>query len=127
MSRAVAVPVVDRSAALIVAGLAGLVTALILFCASLAVGLGGSDYASFYGATPGDAVAAAALAAVSGLGALCGAVAFLLGACRAVANMDRYLAFRVAILPRRVEPPTPGEAGPEVSPAGIERASGAMR
>ncbi|QDW63724.1 hypothetical protein [Oerskovia sp. KBS0722] len=127
MSRAVAVPVVDRSAALVVAGLAGLSAALILFCASLAVGLGGSDYASFYAATPGDAVAAAVLAAASGLGALFGAVAFLLGAYRAVANMDRYLAFRVAIMPRRVEPPTPGEVGPEVGPAGLERASGAVR
>ncbi|MBD7949916.1 MULTISPECIES: hypothetical protein [Oerskovia] len=127
MSRAVAVPVIDRSAALIVAGLAALAAAQVLFGASLAVGLGGTDYATFYATNPAAAVAAAVLAAASGLGALFGAVAFLLGAYRAVANMDRYLAFRVAIMPRRVEPSTPGAAGPEARPTGLEHASGAVR
>jgi hypothetical protein len=127
MSRAVAVPVVDRSAALVVAGLAGLAAALILFCTSLAVGLGRFHYASFYAAHPGDAVAAAVLAAASGLGALSGSVTFLLGAYRAVANMDRYLAFRVAVMPRRVEPPAPAEAGREASRPALEHTSGAER
>ncbi|MFF3065936.1 hypothetical protein ACFVQ3_15415 [Oerskovia sp. NPDC057915] len=127
MSRAVAVPVIDRSAVLIVAGLAALAAAQVLFGVSLAVGLGGTDYATFYATSPGDAIAAAVLLASSVLGALAGAVAFLLGVYRAVTNVDRYLAFRVAIMPRRVETPTPAGTGHAPSDPGLEQTFGTVR
>jgi len=101
MSRAVAVPTLARSAPLIVGGVSALALAQLLVVA-LTLDGAATYGASSYGRSP-DASGVAALLVLGGLVALSGLATFLVGLYRAVANVDRYLAFRVAVMPRRVE------------------------
>ncbi|WP_157257592.1 MULTISPECIES: hypothetical protein [unclassified Oerskovia] len=102
MSRAVAVPTLARSAALIVGGMSALALAQLFVVVALTLDGAATYGASSYGRSP-DASGVAALLVLGGLVALSGLATFLVGLYRAVANVDRYLAFRVAVMPRRVE------------------------
>ncbi|MFD6092920.1 hypothetical protein ACFWGN_12440 [Oerskovia sp. NPDC060338] len=105
MSRVVAVPTLARSAPLIVGGAAALSLAQLLVVVALTL-----DGASPYSTSP-EATVAAALLVLGGLVALSGLSTFLVGLYRVVANVDRYLVFRVAVMPRRIEGPGTGGEG----------------
>lgn len=126
MSRAVAVPTISRSAALIVTGLVCLVLAQVLFLLAIEVGTGSTDRASYYG-EPDQGSGATVLAVLGGFAALAGGSVLLTGVYRVLANVDRYLAFRVAVMPRRAEPVAQQGALPEERSAGYGYAPGAVR